>query len=262
MNIKAMFKRGAHELRKNAPHVYTGFALIGLGATIIFAHRAGKEGPKRMEELKAEKENPTKMEVVKAEAPVYGPLILAAGFTAFSILKADIVWSKKYEGLGQLLTASELAYQRLYDKTKEEIGEKRMKKIEHDIHQEQSDKNTVEEHNVVHTGNGDSLFFDPLTNTYFRTNIVKLRQAEINMTQRLRNEMIFSYNDLYQELDLPQLEAVMGEAVGWNAEMWGPCLNVEAIQLFRLDDAVVMPNTGEAATVIDFYRYPSRSYDK
>jgi hypothetical protein len=84
----------------------------------------------------------------------------------------------------------------------------------------------VSKTDIIVTGKGQTLFFDPLSHRYFYSSIEKIRRAENKLNKEINTDPFGAgrtINDFYDEIGIPN--TATGDALGWN-------LNVGLIDIY------------------------------
>ena len=124
--------------------------------------------------------------------------------------------STDYQNCATAYSISETALKEYKEKAVEVVGEKKEQAIRDAVAKETLMKHPLGEREVIITGGGDILCFDPLTNRYFKSDRDRLMRAMNELNKRMRDEMRVSLNDFYDEIGLS--EAEVGEHLGWDID--------------------------------------------
>lgn len=205
-------------LKKNSPAILTGVGIAGFIGTAI---SVGKATPKAMmlieeKKLDLDTEELTKLEVVKTVWPCYIPSVLLCTLSIGCILGANSVNMKRNAVLATAYTLSESALKEYKDKVIETIGEKKEKNVRDAISKDRIDNNPVTKNEVIITGKGDYLCYEPLSGRYFNSDIDKIKKAINEINRRLLLDSYISLNELYDELGLESTD--LGDKLGWRIE--------------------------------------------
>lgn len=296
MGLGNVFKTIGEGVTKlaNSKHSQTVTGLIAIGGLIGTAVLAYRMRPK-MDEVIAEQREKVKaidedetlspeeakaarkvvtVETVKKVAKVAGPTVSCAAATAGFIGGTVAISNFKIGNLTSLLGMSEIAYQELFDKTKELVGEEKMNEIQGEIakdniisrasdgkRQKYADltdeeiDSLLEVMDVVQAEGGDQMFFDKLTKRIFKSDCSTIRRACNNLSSRCRNtggEPYVTYRDFYYELGLKN-EPPIYELIGWGG--------------YSLRDTEITPNLcnpiilGERSfIVLDWITHPTDKF--
>ena len=219
--ITAFFKRAGNTINKYGPEIMLGLGLTGFVSTIAFSIDATPKAVKlmemRKEELEVEKLPP--VEVVKTTWKCYIPAAITGTLSVGCILGSYSVNMKRNAALATAYTISETALREYKDKVIETIGEKKEEGSRDAIAKDKLEKNPVTTSEVIITGKGKSLLFDPVSSRYFEYDLDMLQKAvnELNLNFT-HGEMYQSVNELYYLMGLDPWEG-MGDELGWNIDV-------------------------------------------
>ena len=91
------------------------------------------------------------------------------------------------------------------------------KTVRDKVSEKELKEHPVNKTDIIVTGKGKTLFFDPLSHRYFYSSIEKIRRAE-NILNKEINTDPFDHgrtvNDFYEEIGIPT--TATGDALGWN----------------------------------------------
>lgn len=247
--VKGNIHRG---FKKHETGIYTGLGIVfGLAAVAdaLLAGAKAQEAKEEVDEIIFDREDDgeevTTFEKIKLYTKYVGPTVarpiaLELG-SVFCIAKSDQKHrQKEMAGLAMIdILTKEKA--QVIDKVRELGGEKEVKKLQESMSQDNANR-VPDRSMIVNTGNGNTLIFDPLSGTYFLSDLDAIRRAEKDMYEGLYcgNEMYFTCNQWIDFLDLPQNE-VWGDLMGWNLN------SGFGIKGF---DAMVTPDGGVCHTIV------------
>ena len=180
-------------LKRNASTILTCVGGIGVVATTVVAVKATPKALRLIEEAKEEKgEELTKLEVVNVAGPVYIPAVLIGAATiAYALIDSSYKDYKK--------------------KVEELYGEDAGRAVRNSIAE---DKYAEEDDEIKIDDDGKRLFFDVLSNRYFRSTMEDVLRAEYNLNHQLMVAGGAYLNEFYNFLDIPEITA--GKELGWS----------------------------------------------
>lgn len=221
-DVLKFFNRIGSGITKNSPAILTGFAIVSGGAAIILAIEATPKALKRIDDKKQELhvDKLTPWETVKTAGPCYIPTALSFGFAAGCAIGSQSINASRNAALATAYKISETALVEYRDKVVETIGEKKEQTIRDKVAQEQIDKTPINPEEIIDTGRGSTLFLDPLSNRYFKSDIEFIRRVENKLNKKMLQSICgsTSMNDFYIELGLEPVAESVGYALGWNSE--------------------------------------------
>lgn len=236
---------------KHSPEILTA---IGIGGMLSATVMAVKATPKAMKLIEKEQETKPKlltpMEKVKVAWKPYVPTIATAVVSTACLIGANSVHAKRNAALATAYKLSETALTELRQAVAETVDEETVQEIREKVSEKRIEANPVVVQNIYHTGNGDDLFYDYLSDRYFYSSFNAI-DAAINRINRniLHGDMYASLNDLYSEIGLPRNG--LGDDVGWNVD--------NEIEIPH--DEAIITKDGKSCAVLTFLTPPTHKYD-
>lgn len=269
VTMPAGIKKIQKVLTKRSPEILTGIGIAGMITTTVLAVKATPKALRLIDEtehkkaIKWDKEYPdcdnsadkiklTKTETIKAAWKPYIPAAVTGVCSVACIIGANSVHLRRNAALATAYQLSTTAFNEYKEKVVETIGEKKEKVVRQNIAKDKVENNPVSKTEVFVTGNGSSLFFDPLSGRYFESDMNKLEKAVNNLNWLMNNgnEPYISLTQLYDELNLSHTG--VSDNIGWKVEDG----NIElAVSAQVADD-------GRPCLVMDFLRAPEYGYDR
>lgn len=241
-NISTMF-------RKHSPEILTGIGIAGMVTATVLAVKVTPKAITLIEEKKNNEnaEKLTPVDIVKTAYTCYIPVAVTSIASITCLIGASSINYKRNVALAAACTISETAFKEYRQKVVETIGEKKEQTVRDAVAKEKIDKYPVVSKEVIITGNGDSLCFDAISGRYFRSNIDKLRRAEIEINKQIFNDMYMSLNDFYYEIGLDDI--LIGDELGWNTD-----------HIISLGFSSQLAKDGTPCLVIDYLVPPKYGY--
>ena len=256
-------------LTRKSPEILTGIGIAGVITTTVLAVKVTPKALQLIDEAERKKavawnnENPdydngadriklTKAETVKAAWKPYIPVVVTGVCSVACIIGANSVHLKRNAALATAYQLSTTAFNEYKEKVVETIGEKKEKIVRQNIAKDKVEKNPVSKTEVFVTGNGTSLFYDPLSGRYFESDMNKVEKAvnNLNWSMNNGNEPYISLTQLYDELGLSHTG--VSDEIGWKVEDG----NIELAVSAQVSD------DGRPCLVMDFLRAPEYGYDR
>lgn len=206
-------------LATNATAILSGLAVTGVVTTSVLAVKAT---PSALEDVRDFEENTkgglkaTPWEMVKVSWRNYVPAAISAGTTIITIISAQRINNRRQVVLMSALAMGETAYSEYKDKVKEVLGAKKEEEVRNSISEDRVKKSPPTENAIHLTGNGGTLFFEPLSGRYFKSDVEKVRKAVNEINFELTHHDHASLNDFFSFVDLPRVD--MGDELGWNID--------------------------------------------
>lgn len=250
-NLSGIFTSVSNFANKHAPEILTGFGVAGMITTTVLAVKATPKALQILEEKKKTQSDIPKVEIVKSCWKCYAPAVITGIVSTACLIGANSVNARRYAALTTAYKLSETALTEYKDKVVETIGEKREQTVRDKVAAETIAKNPVSNNEVVITGNGDSLCFDPMSSRYFTSSIEKIHKAVNEINRGMIHDICgnASLNDFYDELNIPRTE--VGDILGWNTD-----------NLLEIGISSHIADDGRPAVVIDYHTRPVYEYDR
>ena len=242
-------------LSRHSPGILMGIGITGMITTTIFAVKATPKAIQLMDMRKEELEvdELTPLETVKTTCKCYIPAVVTGIVSVACLIGSNSVHAKRNAALATAYKLSETAFTEYRESVLDTVGEKKERVVRDKISEKQIKENPVHSTEVIVTGKGQTLCFDPLSSRYFYSSIEKMNRAanklnyEIN-TSPFDNEGV-TLNDFYYEIGLPG--TMTGDGLGWN-------LRTGLIELYPSAQIVeeCEEHEGEPCIVLNFTNPP------
>ena len=236
---------------KRSPEILTGIGIAGMITTTILAVRATPKALKLIEDQKEEEsvDELSSFEVVKVAWKPYIPAMVTCIVSTACLIGASSVNTKRNAALATAYKLSETALSEYRDKVVETIGEKKERIVRDKVAEERVKKNPVSKNEVIVTGNGKTLCFDPISGRYFMCSIETIKKAENTLNKQMLHDIsgYVSLNEFYDELGLDHTS--VGNDLGWNTN-----------QLIDIDFSSQLNDNGEPSVVLDYLVAPKCDY--
>ena len=215
-NLTAAAKSIKGVLERHAPEILTGIGVAGMVTSTVLAVKATPKAyllvNDRKNELEVEKLPVT--ELVKTTWKCYIPAAVTCGASIACLVGASSVNFKRNAALATAYKLSEAALSEYKDAVIETIGEKKEQSVRDKVAEERIKKNPVSKSEIIVTGNGTTLCYDPVGNSYFKSNIQQIESAKNKLNARMLSENYVSLNDFYDELGIGPTK--LGDDLGWD----------------------------------------------
>lgn len=219
-NMKTFFRNVKMSASKHSPEILIGFGVAGFVTTTVLAVKAT---PKAMQLLdEAKKENDVDklppLEVVKVAWKPYIPAAVTGVVSIACVIGANSVNAKRNAALATAYQLSTAALNEYKDKVLETIGEKKEQSIREKISKDRIEKNPVSNNTVYVTGDGDSLFLEPISKRYFKSDIERVRSVINTLNETMYNDPFgnISLSDFYDDIGLERTD--ISNDIGWSIE--------------------------------------------
>lgn len=224
MNKQTLAKLGRDirtSVSKRSPEILMGIGITGMITTTILAVKATPKALMLIEEKRDELEVDTlaPVDVVKATWKCYIPSIVTGTVSVACLIGSNSVNAKRNAALATAYKLSETAFAEYRDKVVETFGEKKEKTVKDKISEDKIKENPVTKTEVIITGKGQTLFFEPLSSRYFYSNIDLIKRAENKLNKDIITDAFdagVTVNDFYTEIGLPT--TATGDNLGWKID--------------------------------------------
>lgn len=205
-------------IARHEPEILMSMGISGMIFSVIWSIKATKIAVRRLDIKKAElqKDKLSVSEIAASTWKLYLPVAISIGLSVPCIIAGNRVSNKRNMALAAAYTLSETALQEYQDKTKEIIGDNGYKKIQESISENKVKESYPESiSGVTMIGDGDSLFFEPLSGRYFKTNWNRVSKAANEMNANAFGSMsgVITLGDWYDILGLSP--TALDDTLGW-----------------------------------------------
>ena len=238
---------------KRSPEILTGIGIAGMISTAVLAVKATPKAMELIEEKKREEwlDKLSPIEMVKVSWKPYIPAIVTCVTSTACLIGASSVSAKRNAALATAYKLSETALTEYREKVIETIGEKKERTVRDKVAEERVKKNPVSKNEVIITGNGKTLCFDPISGRYFMCSIETIKRAENTLNKQMLHDIsgYVSLNEFYDEIGLDHTS--VGDDLGWNTD-----------QIIDIDFSSQLNDNGEPSVVLDYLVAPKYDFYK
>lgn len=249
MSFRSTMSKLGLMIKNNSPEILAGISMVGVATTAVIAHN----DTLRAEEIIYEEGiNPSDWkEVLKATWKCYMSTGLAVATTCGCIL-GSLKSSTNQKKVYSAAYLSSQAFIREYQKRViEKLGERKEREVRDEtVKAIANDKAPAanfltDSKEAILTGHGHTLFFNPITGEYFRSDInhIKTIQNEINKYLISGYDSVFDENYIRLSLGLPTIP--LGDGRG-----------VDLDHMLEFTFAPELMDTGEVRVVLDYHMWP------
>lgn len=203
---------------KHEPEILMAMGISGLIFSTVWAIRATFKASNAIRDYKESKQidKITPKEAFKLTWKFYWPVAASTALSVPCIIAGNRVSSKRYAALATAYTISEAALQEYQDTTREIVGEKKAKQIQESVDAKKLEETYKGGNQIILTGNGESLFFEPLSGRYFKSNWNDISKAANELNASALGDMAgqITLNDWFRRLGLEDTE--IGDEIGWD----------------------------------------------
>ena len=205
-------------LSKHSPEILMGMGIAGMITTTVLAVKATPKAMLLLEQKKndLEVDTLTPVETVKTAWKCYIPAAVSGAVSVACLVGSNSVNARRNAALATAYKLSETAFAEYRDSALDVVGEKKEKAIRDKVSEKHVKELPPAKTEIIVTGKGKTLFFEPLSSRYFYSDLELIRRAE----NRLNKEIITdafddgrTVNDFYEEIGLPT--TATGDNLGW-----------------------------------------------
>lgn len=237
-------------LKRNGSTILTTVGAVGVVTTTVLAIKATPKALMLLDDAKKEKgEELTNLEKIKVAAPIYIPTVVSGLSTVTCIFGANYLNKRQQASLISAYALLDNSYKEYKKKVKELYGEEIDDDITEHIAQDKYEKTEVK--------NDETLFYDALSEQFFKSTLVKVKEAEYNLNRDIHLQGWAELKDFYKYLNIEPVEGT--EALGWSEG-----LNYEAYwqAWIDFDHRKVTMDDGTEYTIISMWQEPYMEWDE
>lgn len=203
-------------MEKHRPEILTGVGIGGMIGTVILAVRGTPKALALLEEKRREEdvEKLSAAQTVKTAWKCYIPAAVTGVLSTTCLIGGSALSYRRTAALATACTISENALKTYQQKVIETVGEKKEIAVRDAVAKEEIQKNPAGRSEPIVTGRGDTLFYDPTSGRYFRSDIDFIKRSVNELNRRMIGDMYVSLNDFYDEIGLAHND--VGDILGWN----------------------------------------------
>lgn len=217
MNIPELAKNAGKIIQANSPSILSGLAVTGVVMSSVFAVRGTPRALQDIAHAASEQTAPlTRWDKVRLTWRYYVPALCMGAATIACIVGANSISARRNAALVSVYSLTEKALSEYKAKVVETLGEQKETAIRDSIAQDRVDATPLSSREVIITGGGDVLCFDPLSSRYFTSNIEAIRKAQNDINEQVINFSYATLNDFYQKIGIN--DTSLGEDLGWNTD--------------------------------------------
>lgn len=200
---------------KHSPEIITGIGVAGMIGSTVMAVRATPKALDILAQAEYEKgDKLTKKECVKDAWKVYVPAAVLCASSAACIIGATAKSAKCNAALATAYEISTNTLREYKSKAVETFGENKVKKMEQEIAQDKVNNHPVSSSQVIIATTGDTLFYDELSDRYFKGDLEQIRKSINELNRDLNLNMYVSLSEFYDKLNLKHTS--LSDYIGWN----------------------------------------------
>lgn len=189
----------------------------------------------------------TTREIIVSTWKCYIPTAALAVIGVTCFVASARISSARNLALASAASVAEKYLERYQEKVVDILGEDKANEIRDDVSKSDFENFTVDKSEIVRTGNGEDLFFDPLIGRLFYSDIETVRGAINDFNKDLIGGVYCDLNDWYYYLGLPSV--TIGEDLGWSSD-----------KLLDIRFTGTVASNNKPAIVLDYVVRPTTNY--
>lgn len=253
-STKTFFRNVKMSAAKHSPEILIGIGVAGFITTTVLAVKATPKAMKLLEEAKDKKnvDALTPIETVKVAWKPYIPAAVTCAASIACVIGANSVNVRRNAALATAYQLSTAALSEYKDKVVETIGEKKEQSIREKISKDRVEHNPVNNGTVYVTGGGESLFLEPISKRYFKSDIERVRSVVNTLNETMYSDPFgqISLSDFYDDIGLERTD--ISNDIGWNVENGS----------IKVEFHPVMSDDGKPCLALYYVTAPKWGYDK
>lgn len=219
-NFAGFFKSAKAAVSKHSPEILTGIGIAGMITATVLAVKSTPKALELLEEKKKEDgvDKLPPVEVVKTTWKCYLPTAITTVTSVACLVGASRENLRRNAALATAYKISETALTEYREQVVETIGEKKEQVVREKVNQKRLEQTPVTKNEVYVTGDGDTIFLDPLSKRFFKSDIDRVRKVENALNKQMIHDICgsVSVNEFYDELGLERTD--IGDYLEWNTE--------------------------------------------
>ena len=262
--MNPLVQRISHFVAQNSPAILTGLGVSGVFATAVLTAKGAVKSDRQIRDFRERvfrdnKEadpgdelipDPTWKDELKLTWMNYLPGLSVGLGTAFCVISAQSINSRRTAALMTLYSMSEKTVTEIREKVREIHGEKRLNELDEEMTKDHLRDNPPSQDIIRRAdviGSPGSLCLDRFSGRYFVSDTESLRKAMNDVNSTCINQMYASLNDYWGLVGLSPLD--VGETVGWTSD-----------NLLELEFVYVPAEDGRPCMAVSFKRQPKMDY--
>jgi hypothetical protein len=255
MTLVDLAKRAEKLVADRSPLILTAVGVTGTITTAVLTGKAAIKADRLLEKEKyyqSQRSN-TPVEVLPPKEmfllvwKLYIPPASVGALTVTSIILANQIGTRRAAAMAAAYALSEKAFTEYKEKVVEKIGENKERLVRDDLAQDQVRNNPVTDNQILMTGGGTVLCYEPFTGRYFNSDMESLKKAQNDLNYQVLSNYYASLSDFYDLVGLPRTK--ISDDLGWNSD-----------EILELNFSTVLSDDGRPCISIDFKVAPIRDY--
>lgn len=242
-------------IKRKSTVILTGIGITGMVTSTVLAINATPKALALIDIYHEREESGlepplTKKKTVQLTWKCYIPAATMGAVSIACLIGANTVNGKQKAALATAYALSESTLHTYQDKIVEILGSEKAIEVQDAVAQEQIARVPIKDKEVIITGNGDHLCFEPVTGRTFRSDAEAIKRSANKLNREMRTSSFITLNDWYCDIGLKPVDSSIGETCGWNIDNG----------LIDIRFSACVADNGEPCLVINYIVPPSYVY--
>lgn len=223
MNLGTIARLAEKYVADNSPHILTGIGVAGTITTAVLTGQASMKAARMIdqEQYRIDIHEPKGHTLEWREKffivwKLYIPPVTLAAVTVTSIVLANQIGTRRTAAMASAFVTANRMAEEYQKKVVEKLGETKEQQIRSEVNQERLRNDPVESKQIIITGGGNVLCYEPFTGRYFDSSMEDLKQAMNDTNYMVLNYGYASLSDFYDKVGLPHTEH--SDEMGWRSD--------------------------------------------
>ncbi len=210
MNLSGLLTQAVKILKSNAPEIFTGLAVSGVGAT---AYLAAKAATRACNTINNEAPQAPAKEQIKLVWMCYIPPVTAGALTIGCIFAASRANGARTAAAMTAYSITEKAFSEYKGKVVEQLGKGKEQALRDELAQEKVNLKPEGAKDIVIFGTGDVLCYELYTGRPFKSDMQTLKRAQNDVNAEAISGLYSTLGSFYERVGLgPTTDS---EKMGW-----------------------------------------------
>lgn len=250
MTLTTIFKQAERLAADNSPLILTAVGVVGTVTTAVLTGKAAFQAAQILDRAASYDEvtEPIQMsQKVNLTWKLYIPPAVVGATTIASIITANRIGTRRAAAMAAAYAVSDKAFSEYKEKILEKLGEPKERSMRDDLAQDQVNRQPVTDREVIITGTGNVLCFEPATGRYFHSDMETLKKAMNDLNYQVNNNYYASLSDFYNLIGLEP--TTYSDELGWNSD-----------RLLELRFTSVLAADGRPCLTFEYQTVPIKGY--
>lgn len=255
MTLTAIARQAEKFTTDHSPQILTGIAVAGTIGTAVLTGKATVKAVAMVREAEYWRDKSTQSNYLETRDKValtwklYVPPFIAGATTVAAIIAATQIGTRRAAAIAAAYAVSEKAFTEYKEKVVEKLGENKERAVRDEVAQDRVRNNPVTENQIIVSGGGKVLCYEPYTGRYFMSDMETLKKAQNDLNYMVLNNYYASMSDFYDLIGLDRTK--ISDDMGWNSD-----------KMLELTFSTVLSDDDRPCMVMDYQVVPIRDYSR